>query len=200
MDARQAQLERVGVAVYCKNLIGQFSEYDQDFQFILLASLDSSAILSEFEDRYLDIRYVAPSQESSSVRKLLWYIKLPFLLNKIGCDLYFGPFIKFPFIDYKCKTVFTLHDAASITENHSSRNNFTKYLNYFFTKNWADFADGIICISSYCRDEFSNIFGPFIESKSRVIHHGLPAEFEGNHAHDVKNKSVVLRKYGNNLK
>ena len=196
MDVREAQLDRVGVSVYCRNLIKEFQKFDDEFHFIFLASDASVDCLKDISAEHIEIKHIAPDASSSIFQKLLWYFKLPFFLNSYNCDLYFGPFIKLPFIDFHCKTVFTLHDAASITQGHTSGNVFNKYLNYIFTRSWIKEVDGIVCISRDCRDEYSRIFGTFIESKSTVIHHGLPKEFEGNTSEAPVDHAKVMKKYG----
>ncbi len=41
IDAREAQLERVGVSVYCKNLISDYDRHQENnIKYILLASKD----------------------------------------------------------------------------------------------------------------------------------------------------------------
>ncbi len=58
--------------------------------------------------------------------------------------------------------------------------------------------DGIVCISNYAKKEFTELFGKVIESKSRVIHHGVPDEILIEYNETKENEEKVLKKYGLN--
>ena len=193
MDIRDAQLERVGVAVYCQNLIREFVQTDDDFEFVFLASNELPKISIEIHNH--SVKYIAPSHSSSLIKKLKWYYYLPRLLKKIGADLYFGPFLKLPFTSYHCKTVFTLHDAASITKGELVGNRFMKLKNMYFTSNWVNNVDGIICISKFCKDEFTQIYGESVNKRSTVIYHGLPHELNESYNVSQDDEVEVIRKY-----
>jgi glycosyltransferase involved in cell wall biosynthesis len=181
MDIRDAQLDRVGVAVYCQNIIREFIAADDDFEFVFIASNELPKLNININKH--TVKYIAPSHSSSFINKIKWYWSLPRLLKDLKADLYFGPFLKLPFSSYPCKTVFTLHDAASITEGHLVGNFFMKIKNKYFTSSWVNNVDGIICISKFCEEEFTQIFGPSVRERSTVIYHGVP--FELNEPYDV---------------
>lgn len=194
MDIRDAQLERVGVAVYCQNIIREFvAARDEKFEFVFLASNEMPKLSLELNKH--SIVYIAPSSSSSLVRKVKWYWCLPRLLKEINADLYFGPFLRLPLSPYPCKTIFTLHDAASITEGQLVGNLLQKLKNKFFTSNWIHNVDGIICISKYCQDEFSDIFGKSIQERSTVIYHGLPYELNEPYSVAIEDEIKVIGKY-----
>jgi glycosyltransferase involved in cell wall biosynthesis len=193
MDIREAQLERVGVAVYCQNIIREFVKADDDFEFVFLASNEMPKLSIEMNNH--SVKYIAPSHSSGLIKKIKWYWFLPRLLKKFGADLYFGPFLKLPFSSYPCKTVFTLHDAASITEGELVGNLFMKVKNKYFTSNWVNNVDGIICISKFCKDEFTQIFGESVKKRSTVIYHGLPHELNEPYNVSPDDEIDVINKY-----
>jgi len=174
MDVREAQLSRVGVAVYCGNLLKKFSYYSSEIEFIFIASEEMDDLVIDVNG--LDVRYIAPSINSPLKSKLKWYWNLPVKLSEFGADLYFGPLMFFPFRKFRCKTVFTLHDAASITTPELVGSKLSWIKNLFFTKNWVRKVDGIVCISNYCQLEFSEALSIDISRKSRIIYHGVPEE------------------------
>lgn len=193
MDIREAQLERVGVAVYCKNIIREFVNKDDEFEFIFLASNEMPKLSIEMNNHI--VKYVAPIHSSGLIKKIKWYLFLPRLLKKLGADLYFGPFFKLPFYSYPCKTVFTLHDAASISQGELVGNLFMQVKNKYFTSNWVNNVDGIICISKFCKDEFTQVFGDSLEKRSTVIYHGLPHELNEPYSFSKIDETNVIDKY-----
>lgn len=193
MDIREAQLERVGVAVYCQNIVREFVKADDDFEFVFLASNEMPKLSIEMNNH--SIEYIAPSNSSGLIKKIKWYYFLPRILKEFGADLYFGPFLKLPFTSYPCKTVFTLHDAASITEGQLVGNLFMKVKNKYFTSNWVNNVDGIICISNYCKNEFTQIFGESVRQRSTVIYHGLPHELNEPYIVSQNDEIDIINKY-----
>ncbi|MFY9995221.1 MAG: glycosyltransferase family 1 protein [Leclercia sp.] len=176
MDVREAQLERVGVSVYCENLIKNFDKCSK-FKFIFLASASGPKLnyISNFE-----VKYIAPNPADSKLKKIIWYLNLPKLLKQLKADLYFGPFTTILGTKPKCKTVNTLHDAASIKEAKLTGSIKSKILNRIFTDGWVKGATQIVCISKFCQEEYQEIYGNLILSKSTVIYHGVPPELNVN--------------------
>lgn len=174
IDARDAQLSRVGVAVYCSNIIKEFERQSSNkHTFYYLTT--TSMIQPEVSGHILP---VAPGPDDSYLRKFIWYFNLPGFLKKLNADLYFGNFIPLPFQQkFPCPTVITAHDAASISTNELVGSGVARYRNKLFVSRWVKSVTHIICISKYCQWEFSKIFGASFLEKSSIIHHGLPSEF-----------------------
>jgi glycosyltransferase involved in cell wall biosynthesis len=194
IDARDAQLSRVGVAVYCSNIISQFELIAGDrHEFVFLTSNAlpapnvSGTILS-----------TAPSAKENIFLKLKWYYQLPKLLRNLKADLYFGNFIPLPLQeDFPCAVVTTAHDAASISTSSLVGNSLSRYRNKYFVNGWVKKATHIICISEYCKQEFTEIFGEGFAKKASIVHHGLPNEFQNRKYPDVRRIEELKSKLTN---
>lgn len=194
IDARDTQLGRIGVSVYSINIINQLEMMvgnKHQLTYLTSSSLAqpnvSGQILSD-----------APSASDSFFKKLVWYYKLPKYLEKIKADVYFGNFVSLPFQkNFPCPIVITAHDAASISTTALVGNAISRYRNKFFVNGWVGKATHIICISEYCKKEFSEIFGDKFQRKASVIHHGLPDEFRRLNSPTKEAIEEIKNKYAN---
>lgn len=195
MDVRDALLKRVGVAVYMLNLVEMIIKTKgSDVKLILLGPIDSDCPFDLDESvQYLPI---APTDSSGNFVKIVWYYRLPRLLRKLKADLYFGMVAKLPFRQsLGCPLVVTVHDTASISTKNLVGNRFSSYKNYYLVNGYINEAAHVICISEYCRMEFSTFFGERFLDKSSVIYHGLPQEFSLIHQDEVE-QTQILDKHG----
>ena len=191
-DARDSQLERVGVSVYCNNIIKILDKLileDSEIEFITSSKLKQPDLINK-------VLPIGPSSDDSYLKKLKWYYSLPKLLRKLKADVYFGPLTTLPFQSkFSCKIVMVAHDAASISTSDLVGSYFSRIKNKYFTNGWVRKADHIICISEYCRNEFTEIYGAWFKNKSSVVHHGLPNEFGSNLKFDCANIELIKQKY-----
>lgn len=196
IDARDALLERVGVAVYAKNVIQRLIEINKDEADLIIIGPESSDCPFILNSRASYLA-VAPKSTSGLYKKIKWYYQLPSILKKIGADLYFGNVAKLPFREnISCPLVVTAHDAASISTENLVDGKIKKLIKFFFVKGWVLEAAHIICISNYCQKEFSDIFGAVFEGKSTVIYHGLPEDFKNISDSLSLDVNAVKLKYG----
>ena len=179
IDIREMQLERVGVSVYANNVLPRIiKNLSKKYDLILIGSKKKELPINQISKNilYFDM---APSPESNFIEKTFWYYRLPFLLKKLKADLYFGNFTIFPFSKkIECKTVNTLHDAASISTSGLVGNNIKKLITRYFVSKWVNHSTRVICISEFCKYEFSEIFGDDFLKKARIAYHGIPDEFK----------------------
>jgi glycosyltransferase involved in cell wall biosynthesis len=190
IDARESQLARVGVAVYAANVIPRLIELSKEKHNVTLLISKNAAL--PFEAYPAKTLAIAPSPTDSIFSKLRWYFFLPALLDELNADVYFGSVTRLPFMRrFRCELVITVHDAASISTKNVVDNGLQRLVkNYFLTKA-VNSAARIVCISKYCRDEFTRIFGNAFNEKAVVIHHGLPNEFVIE-ARDANRGSTLL--------
>lgn len=176
-DIREAQLDRVGVSVYANNVIPKILEILGEEHKVILIGKQKEKLPFAVKQ---NVTYypIAPNVCDNKIIKMLWYIRLPFILHQMRATLYFGTFINIiPFWRMQTKIITTLHDAASLTTNGLVGNKISRIFHKLFVHNSIKHSSKIICISEYCKKEFTLIFGHKVKEKGEVVYHGVPGDF-----------------------
>lgn len=177
IDVREMQLERVGVSVYANNVIPRIVDaLSKTHEIILIGSRNENCpVKLNGSIKFLPI---APRPSDSIYFKTLWYLSLPRKLDQLRADLYFGPYLNvLPGYKGSTRVITTVHDAASLNTTGLVGSKFSRMLRKYLVLNSLRNADRIICISDYCKSEFSELYGESIRSKCEVIYHAVPDDF-----------------------
>jgi glycosyltransferase involved in cell wall biosynthesis len=178
-----------GTEIFTKNLVSNFTQDKEDFEFIILESEETPEILKFSNFKTITIKNLNFKFGKAIYQQTLIY----FLLKKHKIDLLFSPSPAAPFF-YKNKVV-TIHDCAydrfEEFENIISKTYFQ--LMYYGAKY---FSKKIVTVSEFSKKELIDLYG-FKPNKIKVIYEGVPEmpEVDNSFIKKILNKFKIKRPY-----
>ncbi len=179
------KIEDFGIGSHIWNLLKSLSQIDEENEYFLIGYSQRS--LPPLGKNFNFLKTTAGKYSLSE------HIKIPFLLNKIKCDIFHSPHYVIPFF-HKGLTTVTIHDVIHLLFPSYLPLKILRYYAYFQIKRALKVSKVTFTVSQSSKKDIVSFF-PWAEKKIEVVYNGLDERFFGKARAEICDK--FKRELGN---